>query len=230
MLAAGMLVGCSNETATGANGGLDGQGTSATDKNATPGTSTGGTTTDTGPVACTTAQSWKANNDLKFDNSSGSPTFSQTINGLIAKSTVSPMAVSNLIAPHCVWMVAFSASDDVDASAKSQHPATFTEMFHHPTGLWTVAPQTSGWLRVVDASDTSVWIPLSGLTGSATYGSGECTSLSAAKASAIIPHTAATLKIKTDKGSTTLGDLLGKEDSRNAGWAVHFTFTANLMQ
>ena len=86
------------------------------------------------------------------------------------------MAVSNLIAPHCVWMVAFSAADDVDASAKSQHAATFTEMFHHPTGLWTVAPQTSGWLRVVDASDNSVWVPLSDLTGSATYGSSECSS------------------------------------------------------
>src|SRR4051794_6291416 len=108
ILAAGMLVGCSNEAATGANGGLDGMGTSATDKNATPSTSSGGTTTDTGPVACTTAQSWKANNDLKFDGTSGS-TFAQAINGLIAKSTVSPMAVSNLIAPHCVWMVAFSA-------------------------------------------------------------------------------------------------------------------------
>ena len=205
-------------------------GTSATDKNATPGTSSGGTTTDTGPAACTTAQSWKANNNLKFDNDSGSQTFAQAINGLIAKSTVSPMAVSNLIAPHCVWMVAFSASDDVDTSAKSQHAATFTEMFHHPTGLWTVAPQTSGWLRVVDASDTSVWIPLSDLTGSASYGSGECTSLSTAKASAVIPHAAATLKIKTDNGWTTLGDLLGQEDSRMGGWGVHFSFTANLMQ
>src|SRR5882724_10432034 len=112
ILAAGMLVGCSNEAGVGANGGLDGMGTSATDKNATPGTSSGGTTTDTGPVACNTAQSWKANNDLQFDNDSGSQTFAQAINGLIAKSTVSPMAVSNLIAPHCVWMVAFSASDD----------------------------------------------------------------------------------------------------------------------
>jgi len=224
-----MLVGCSNETDTAPNGGLDGQGTGTMDQTTATGGSTG-TTTATGPVACTAAASWKANNDLKFDDSSGSHTFASTINGLISKSTVSPMAVSNLIAPHCVWMVAFSASDDVGASAKNQHAATFTEMFHHTTGLWTVAPQTSGWLRVVDASDNSVWIPLSGLTGSATYGSGECTTLSAAKASAVIPHSAATLKIKTDKGQTTLGDLLGKEDSKNAGWAVHFTFTADLMQ
>lgn len=231
ILAAGMLVGCSNETATAANGGLDGQGTNTTDKTAGTGTSTtGGTTTATGPAACTAAASWKANNDLTFDNSSGSQTFATAINALISKSKVSPMAVSNLIAPHCVWMVAFSAADDVGASAKSQHAATFTEMFHHTTGLWTVAPQTEGWIRVVDTAGSNVWIPLSGLTGSATYGSGECTSLSEAKASAVIPHSAASLKIKTDKGQTTLGDLLGKEDSKNAGWAVHFTFTADLME
>src|SRR6185436_20821931 len=117
------------------------------------------------------------------------------INGLISKSKVSPMAVSNTIAPHCVWMVAFSAADDVGASAKNQHPATFTEMFHHTSGLWTVAPQTSGWVRVVDADNDDVWIPLSGLTGSATYGSSECTNLASAKASAVIPHSAATLKL-----------------------------------
>jgi hypothetical protein len=230
ILAASMLAGCSNETAA-ANGGLDGQGTNATDKNATTDMSTtGGTTTATGPAACTAAASWKANNDLAFDDSSGSQTFATAINGLISKSKVSPMAVSNLIAPHCVWMVAFSAADYVGASAKSQHAATFTEMFHHTTGLWTVAPQTEGWIRVVDVAGSNVWIPLSGLTGSATYGSGECTSLSEAKASAVSPHSAASLKIKTDKGQTTLGDLLGKEDSKNAGWAVHFTFTADLME
>src|SRR5215831_7606090 len=97
ILAAGMLVGCSNGEATAPNGGLDGQGTSATDKmgSTTGGSSTtgGNTTTATGPVACTTAQSWKANNDFRFDNSSGSQTFAQTINGMIRKSNVSPFAV-----------------------------------------------------------------------------------------------------------------------------------------
>src|SRR5258706_1519648 len=172
ILAAGMVVECSKETVTGANGGLDGKGSSTMNNMTTTGGSPGGTTTATGPAACTAAASWKANNDLKFDDSSGS-TFAQTMNALIGNSTVSPMAVSNTIAPHCVWMVAFSAVDDVGASAKDQHAATFTEMFHHTTGLWTVAPQTSGWLRVVDASDNSVWVPLSDLTASATYRSGE---------------------------------------------------------
>src|SRR5258708_15401551 len=124
------------------------------------------------------------------------------------------MADSNTIAPNCVWMVAFSAVDDVGASAKDQHAATFTEMFHHTTGLWTVAPQTSGWLRVVDASDNSVWVPLSDLTGSATYGSSECTSLSHAKASATIPHAAATPKHKTEKGEIARGQLPRKAAPR----------------
>lgn len=229
MLAAGMLVGCSNQVATNANGGLDGQGSSTMDKANPSGTPSGGTTVATGPVACTTSQSWKANNDLKFDDTSGSRMFAQAMNGFIGASAVSPISVSNLIAPHCVWMVAFSAADDVGASAQAAHAATFTEMFHHTTGLWTVAPQTSGWLRVVDTTGTNVWVPLNELTGSATYGSGECTSLSDAKASAVIPHSAGIIKVKTDMGQTTLGALLGVEAARNGGWAVHFTFTAGLV-
>jgi hypothetical protein len=226
-----MLVGCSNEAATAPNGGLDGQGMSTMNNGSNNGGSTsGGNTTADGPIACTTAQSWKANNDLKFDDASGSRTFAQTINGMIKKSHVSPMAVSNTIAPHCVWMVAFSAADDVGATAQNQHPATFTEMFHHTSGLWTMAPQTSGWLRVVDGDNNNVWIPLSGLTGSATYGSGECTSLSQAKATAVIPHSAGDIKITAGKDQTTLGDLLGREDSKNGGWEVHFTFSAELVQ
>jgi hypothetical protein len=225
-----MLVGCSNETANAPTGGLDGQGMTMNNAGGSTGTSSSGDTTADGPVACTTAQSWKSHNDLKFDDASGSHTFAATINGMIAKSDVSPISVSNTIAPHCVWMVAFSAADDVGAAANNQHPATFTEMFHHTSGLWTVAPQTSGWIRVVDADKNNVWIPLGGLTGSATYGSGECTSLSEAKATAVIPHSAGSIKIKTSKNQTTLGDLLGKEDSKNSGWEVHFTFTADLVQ
>src|SRR5258708_38619193 len=101
------------------------------------------------------------------------------------------MADSNTIAPNCVWMVAFSAVDAVGASAKDQHAATFTEMFHHTTGLWTVAPQTSGCLRVVDASDNSVWVPLSDLTGSATYGSAQGTPVSHGKVTATLTHASA---------------------------------------
>lgn len=129
--------------------------------------------------------------------------------------------------PNCVWMVAFSATDD--ASAGTAHPATFTEMFRHPAGLWTAAPQTSGWIRVIDAGAVTVWIPIGEVTGSATFGGSECSVLSTADASAVIPPSAAALAITTREGPTTLGALLGHESSA-AGWQVHFSFSGDIAQ
>jgi hypothetical protein len=188
-------------------------------------TGTSGTASGGANDACSTSTSWKGRNDLTFDASSGSRKFADTLNALIQANPSSPIAVSNHVDAHCVWTVAFSASDEVGAS--TEHTATFTKMFRHPVGLWTAAPQSLGWIRVVDADAQVVWIPIHDITGSATFGASACTSLSSARASAVIPSSAGTLSLATSKGATTLGALLGPE-SVSGGWQVHFSFSADL--
>jgi hypothetical protein len=122
-------------------------------------------------------------------------------------------------------MVAFSATDD--AAAGAAHPATYTEMFRHPAGLWTAKPQSTGWIRVVDAAAKIVWIPIGEVTGSANFGATDCSTLTRAEASAVIPSSAETIELTIAGGkTTTLGDLLGR--SSKDGWTVHFSFSADI--
>jgi hypothetical protein len=225
-LAAMVSMGCSSEVAPTANGGLDGQLANPTNP-MTGSTTTGGTASSASTDACSTSTSWKAHNDLSFDASSGSRAFADTVNALIQASPSSPIAVSNHIDAHCVWTVAFSATEEVGAS--TAHSATFTKMLRHPVGLWTAAPQSLGWIRIVDTDAHVVWVPINDVTGSATYGGSACTSLSSARASATIPSSAGSLSLATPTGSTTLGALLGPE-SASGGWQVRFTFSADLAE
>jgi hypothetical protein len=97
-----------------------------------------------------------------------------------------------------------------------------------PAGLWTANPQDAGWIRVVDAASKTIWIPMTNVTGSANFGATDCSTLSKAEASAVIPRSAATISLVTADGeTTTLGDLLGKRTS-NEGWSVRFTFSADV--
>jgi hypothetical protein len=192
--------------------------------NPTGGAGGGGTTGGgTGTAdACSTAANWEGAS-LKFDVSDSPHDFAQALNPLVRAQKIPAISVTNHMLPHCVWMVAFSADD----ASSTEHAATYTEMFRHPAGLWTAAPQPNGWLRVVDAAQQTVWIPIADLTGSATFGATDCSSLSKADASATIPRSAASIAITTGDGPTTLGDLLGKRTSSD-GWHVRFTFSADL--
>ena len=127
--------------------------------------------------------------------------------------------------PGCVWRVAFSAPESTDAPG-ADHPATFAPMLRHPTGLWTAAPQSAGWLRIVDRSSRAVWIPIVDVTGSAIYAEASCASLSAVRVSATIPPSAAALRLTTPAGERTVRDLMGTEPAP-AGWSVRFTFSAD---
>ena len=97
-------------------------------------------------------------------------------------------------------------------------------MQRHPAGLWTAAPQTSGWLRVVDAAARSVWIPLADATGSASYAAAGCTALSDVHVTAVIPRDAGSILLVTSEGPRTLQSLLGTPYGQ--GWDVRFTFSA----
>jgi hypothetical protein len=135
------------------------------------------------------------------------------------------ISVTNYMTPHCVWMVAFSATDGTVGG--TDHAASYTEMFRHPAGLWTANPQSSGWIRVVDAAAKTIWIPIAEVTGSASFGATDCSTLSKAEASAMIPRSAGTIALTTADGETTLGDLLGKRTSAD-GWSVRFSFAADV--
>jgi hypothetical protein len=220
LLLGALAAGCSNQVEQEPTRGLDTQ-----MGNRTPGGTTGGSSGGSGVTdACTTAASWQAH-DLKFDASESPRDFAEALNPLLKAQTSPAIAVSNHMEPHCVWMVAFSATDETSGAA--EHAATYTEMFRHPAGLWTAAPQTTGWIRVVDAAAQAVWIPIANVTGSATFGATDCSSLSKAETSAMIPRSAGTLPITTAEGATTLGALLGRKTS-NDGWQVRFSFAANV--
>jgi hypothetical protein len=189
------------------------------------GGSSGGGSTGTGTTdACTTAANWQSAK-LRFDEVESPRQFAAAMNSLVGVQTSPAISVTNYMTPHCVWMVAFSATDEAGAGA--DHAATYTEMFRHPAGLWTAKPQSSGWLRVVDAAAKSVWIPIAEVTGSANFGTTDCSTLAKAEASALIPRSAETITLTTADGVTTLGDLLGQTTS-NDGWTVRFTFSADL--
>jgi hypothetical protein len=183
-------------------------------------------TASTPANACDAAASWSARSDLAFDRSDADDTFADTIHALIRESDVAPLAVSSHMNPGCVWTVAFSAADSAQARG-AEHAATFTPMLRHPAGLWTAAPQSNGWMRVVDRAARVVWIPLADLTGSATYGEASCASLSAVRISASVPTSAAGLTLTTTAGDRTVRQLMGTEPSAR-GWSVRFTFSADI--
>jgi hypothetical protein len=184
------------------------------------------TTSTTASNACEAGGSWGARSDFTFERTSAGSNFADALNALIRESNVPPVAVSSHMDPGCVWMVAFSAPDAVGARGAS-HAATFTPMLRHPAGLWTAAPQTNGWLRIVDRAARTVWIPIVGATGSATYGEASCVSLSAVRVSAAVAASAADLSLMTAAGERTVRELMGSEPSAN-GWEVRFTFSADL--
>ena len=222
----GMLavVGCSNSVDHEPTAGLDSK--MPDNGGATVGGSSGGGSGAAQADACSTAASWQAN-AFRFDTSGDTEDFARAMNALLKVQTAPAISVSNYMTPHCVWMVAFSAADAT--SAGTDHAATYTEMFRHPAGLWTAAPQANGWIRVVDAAAHTVWIPIANVTGSANFGSSDCSAITTADALAVIPKSAATLPITTSEGTTTLGDLLGKKTSKD-GWQVGFSFSGDAVR
>jgi hypothetical protein len=189
-------------------------------------TSAGGATTKAAANACETDASWGARGDFALERSSPGDVFAEAVTALIRRSDVPPIAVSTRMDPNCVWRVAFSAAEGVEAMGTG-HPTIFTPMLRHPAGLWTAAPQSAGWLRIIDRSSRAVWIPIVEITGSANYGEASCATLSAVRVSATIPVSAADLSLMTAGGERTVRELMASEPSTR-GWDVRFTFSADI--
>jgi hypothetical protein len=186
----------------------------------------GSTVTTTTASACEVGASWGARRDLAFERSKDGAGFADVVNELIRASDVPPIAVSSHMAPGCVWMVAFSATDTA-GEAGAEQGTTFTPMLRHPSGLWTAAPQSTGWLRIVDRAGRAVRIPIVAVTGAATYGEVSCASLSEVRVSAAIPPAAADIRLTTSAGERTVRDLMGSAPSAH-GWYVRFAFSADM--
>jgi hypothetical protein len=220
LLIGALAIGCSNQVDPTAVGGLDGTMGSAGAAGSNGGGGTGTSTDD----ACSTAANWQASK-VSFDETDSPKRFAQALNALMGVQADPAIAVTNYMAPGCVWMVAFSAPQATADGAL--HSATYTKMFRHPAAIWTAAPQSTGWIRVTDAAQKTVWVPIADLTGSASFGGSHCSSITTGEASATIPRAAGAIEITTADGATTLGDLLGKRTSTD-GWQVRLTFSAEL--
>lgn len=177
--------------------------------------------------ACTSEASWKARTDLTVDDD-GIPEFAHTVNQLIHTSSEAPIVISSHQEANCVWKAVFSADDQVSNLVQVDHAATSTQILRRPQGLWTTAPQTTGWMHVVDGAGKRIWIPLTDITASAKYTSEDCSSL-AARASATVAESASSISLTTSAGPTTLGALLGaKTSTKPPGWKIRLSFTADL--
>jgi hypothetical protein len=183
-------------------------------------------TTNTTANACEAGGSWGSRNDFALETTPAT-IFSDAVNAMIEATDEPAIAVSSHMGPGCDWMVAFSAPQNA-SETPSEHGTTFAPMFRHPAGLWTAAPQATGWLRLVDRAARAVWIPIVDATGSAAYGEASCASLSAVSVSAFIPPSAAELSLRTADGERTLKELMDSEASER-GWAVRFRFSAALV-
>jgi hypothetical protein len=221
-----LSIGCSNEIGRGPV--VDSDVVLSPRSRDTSGTAPDGSTTSTTHStanACEAGGSWGSRNDFALETT---PTtrFADAVNALIQASDEPAIAVSSHMGPGCDWMVAFSAPQNA-SGPRAEHATTFAPMFRHPAGLWTAAPQATGWLRLVDRAARAVWIPIVDATGSAAYGEASCASLSAVRVSAFIPASAAELSLRTADGERTLKELMSSEPSQR-GWAVRFTFSAAL--
>jgi hypothetical protein len=177
--------------------------------------------------ACTLEAIWRARSDLTFDGDEA-PEFAYSINRLIQASDEAPIVITSHLEANCVWKAVFSADEEVSNLAQVDHTATSTQILRRPQGLWTTAPQTSGWMHVVDATGKRIWIPLTNLTASAKYASDDCASLTA-RASATIAESASNISLTTSGGLTTVGALLGEKTSVSPrGWKVRLSFSADM--
>jgi len=180
--------------------------------------------------ACTAEAAWNATSDLTFDSDDGMSKLAAALNPLVHGSDESPLSITSHLEPHCVWKAVFSADDGVSSLADNRYAATSTQVLRNPQGLWTAAPQSSGWMHVTDAASHRIWIPLAEITASAKYDSTGCATFTA-RAAAIVPESASTTALTTAQGPTTLGALLGKKTSSSpSGWKVRMTFSASLAQ
>jgi hypothetical protein len=95
------------------------------------------------------------------------------------------------------------------------------------------AAQTgAGFIHIVDASATDVWIAIASIGASATAGDALCQSLTGGEIDAVIPAAAGSTAMTLASGTTTVASLFGDQTSTAPqGWTVRLWFpTAAIAQ
>jgi hypothetical protein len=107
--------------------------------------------------------------------------------------------------------------------APGQYPVlTATPPSSQPSG---------GFIRLLDSSQTEVWIEITQISVSATAGDPLCQTLTSGTLTAIVPKAAGSTALVVGGGSTTVGQVFGPTTATApAGWNIAVTFAASKTQ
>ncbi|GAC1527895.1 MAG: hypothetical protein NVS3B10_25440 [Polyangiales bacterium] len=193
-------------------------------------TSEGKPTDSTDDHVCDTELAWWAQS-ARFDPAPGSPEFVAQVNALIGPGDHPITIVDRQDPATLAWTLQTSATllggDLAQHFPASNPPGAAVTMTRTAAGFGSGAPQSTAWIRVVDAAAADVWIPLADATTAATYGDGACQTLTGATVTALVPASAASVPLTTKSGATTLGALLGAQtSSAPPGWNIELAFDA----
>jgi hypothetical protein len=91
--------------------------------------------------------------------------------------------------------------------------------------------QSGGWIRLVDSSQSEVWIEITQVAASATAGDPLCQTLTNGSLTAIIPATSGNTPLVINGASTTVSQVFGATTATAPpGWSIGITFTATKTQ
>jgi hypothetical protein len=158
--------------------------------------------------------------------------FATQVNPLLANA--SPLTLADYQGDAGDWWLRVSGTD-TGGGQEQYFPAAHLPLVDVPmsrvmTGFAS-GSAGAGWLKIVDASQTEVWIQLDQVMTTVSYGDVFCQTLINGAVTAIIDASASSTAINTASGATTVGALLGSpSSSAPAGWTMRLLFSGQKTQ
>jgi hypothetical protein len=166
-------------------------------------------------------------------DATGTPgSFPAQVNPLIAGGN--PITLADYQGDAGDWWLRVSATE-TGGGQEQYFPAVHLPLVDVPMSRMTTgfasASGGAGWLKVIDASQAEVWIQLDQVMATASYGDVFCQTLINATVAAVIDASAGSTAITTGSGATTVGALLGAQNSTApAGWTMRLTLSGQKVQ
>lgn len=183
---------------------------------------------ESGPnLACEQPQSWWLS-VAQFDKVVTPNKFANAMDALATSVLQHWLTIAEQL-DGATWSM--TTSGTIDNGSFQQHfppeyQPSMTGLVRQPSKISSAAAQSLGWLHVVDATPSDVWIEMVQIETSAEYDDASCQTLKTGVITAVIPESQGILPIKTST-ATTVGGLLGSPTSTNPpGWSIKLTFTA----
>jgi hypothetical protein len=182
-------------------------------------------------AACQKPLGWWATN-AAFDSSITPATFKSGVNPLLVGQH--PVTIADYVDSSSVWTL--RASGTLTNGSFQQYfpytnPSDAVGMTRLTASFSSASAASQGWLVVVDASSTNVWVALANVTVSASYLDAYCQKLTGGQLDGVIPSSAGSTSITTKSGGTTLGALLGTYTSSSPqGWNIRLGFDGEKVQ